>query len=105
MKAKCVVPVLSLAAVSLVAASGFAQQPAQPATQAQSAAKASNSIMFGRIIRSSGEYVLVEAGSKAHYTLDDQKRSKHYNGRTVAITGTVDLNAKTIHVQKIEVAA
>jgi microcompartment protein CcmK/EutM len=105
MKSKGMVSVLSLTAVSLIAAGSFAQQPAQQPTQAQGTTQASNTVMFGRIVKSSGEYVLVESGSKAHYRLDDQKRGKHYSGRTVAITGIVDSNSKSIHVQKIEVAA
>ena len=84
------------------------EQPAAPqqpqAAKAQAPSK-SVSTVFGRIIKSSGTYVLEESASRAHYTLDDQKRARQYNGRVVAITGMVNAESKSIEVQKIEVAA
>jgi N-acetylneuraminic acid mutarotase len=61
--------------------------------------------VFGRIMKQSGTYVLVESASKEHYSLDDQKTAKKYAGRAVFITGTMDVASKSIHVQRIEAAA
>ena len=87
------------------------EQQSQPlqATASQSAQPGSNAArattIFGKIIKQSGTYVLVESASKEHYSLDDQKTAKKYNGRAVFITGTIDVTSKSIHVQTIEAAA
>lgn len=81
------------------------QAGAQPAAQPQPSKAANLNTLAGKIEKKSGRYVLLESASKAPYELDDQKEAKRYAGRVVFITGTVDVAAKTIHVQKIEVAA
>ena len=82
------------------------QQPqATPSPSAQPASNPKTTTIFGKIIKQSGTYVLVESASKEHYTLDDQKTAKKYHGRAVYITGTVDVGSKNVHVQTIEAAA
>jgi hypothetical protein len=114
MEAKRAGLVLSVALVlNLLPGSAGAQgeqQSQQPqATPPQSAQPGGNSskstTIFGKIIKQSGTYVLVESSSKEHYSVDDQKAAKKYNGRAVFITGTMDLASKSIHVQTIEPAA
>ena len=115
MKVKRAVSICSLLVVSALPLSVFAQQqqlqPSAAASEANVAAQP-NAVtqshigtVFGLVKKSSGNYVLIESGSKAHYTLDDQKKMRRYNGRVVAITGTVDPQSKTVHVQTVEVAA
>lgn len=111
MNAKCAV--ISLALASAFPLSSFLwaedQQPAQPAkpaaAQEQTSSPASVNTLAGKIEKKAGRYVLLESASKAPYALDDQKEARKYAGRVVFVTGTVDISAKTIHVQKIEVAA
>jgi hypothetical protein len=104
--------------LGLTVASGFVasgnlsaqqQQAALPvaATSANSAAAAATAsdTLFGKIKEESGNFVLIEAASKEHYVLDDQKAARRYKGRIVAVTGTVAPGTRTIHVQRIEVAA
>jgi len=111
MKAKRAGLVLSVAlALNLLPGIVAAQQEQQPpATPSQAAQPGGNpaktTTIFGKIIKQSGMYVLVESASKEHYSLDDQKTAKKYNGRAVYITGTVDVGSKSIHVQTIEAAA
>jgi len=114
MKANRAGVVLSVAlALNLLPASAGAQpeqqsQPQQttppPATQPASNS-AKTTTIFGKIVKQSGTYVLVESASKEHYSLDDQKTAKKYNGRAVYITGTVDVGSRSVHVQTIEAAA
>jgi hypothetical protein len=117
MKCKVANLALSIAFVSSLTFSAglFAQEPAQQTMQARNenpapaksaaATAAQPDVLFGRIQRSSGSYILVESATKAHYALDDQKKARQYDGRVVAITGTVSNGSHTVHVQKIEVAA
>jgi hypothetical protein len=114
MKAKRAGLVLSVALVlnPLPGMAAAQQEPPsqQPqATPSQTAQPGSNpaktTTIFGKIIKQSGTYVLVESASKEHYALDDQKTAKKYNGRAVYITGTVDVGSKSVHVQTIEAAA
>jgi len=112
MKAKCAGLVLSVLLTSnLLPGTAGAQQQSQQSqsTRPQATPSATNAskttTIFGRITRESGAYVLVESASKVHYSLDDQKTAKKYNGRAVFITGTMDPASKSIHVQTIEAAA
>ena len=62
--------------------------------------------MFGgRITKSNGAYVLRASSGKTSYMLDDQKAAKHYEGKIVVVTGTIDKTNNLIHVQKIEAVA
>jgi len=91
---------------ALLAQDQQATPPAKSATaQSHTSGPASVNTLAGKIERKDGRYVLLESASKAPYVLDDQKEAKRYAGRVVFVTGTVDMAAKTIHVQKIEVAA
>lgn len=109
MKVQSAVSLLSLVVVSVVAVPGatLAQQSATPQAQtvpAKATVTTQSVTLFGRIQKSDGAYVLIESASKAHFVLDDQKTAKHYNGRVVVITGTMD-GGSTVHVQRIEVAS
>jgi N-acetylneuraminic acid mutarotase len=114
MKAKCVAAMVSLLGASAFPLTGaFAQDqkpveqqnPTPPSAQSQPAHTAAINTLAGRIEKKSGRYVLMESASKSQYVLDDQKIAKRYEHRVVFVTGNVDMAAKTIHVQKIEVAA
>jgi len=54
---------------------------------------------------SNGKYVLEDPSTKHSYYLDDAKAAKKFDGKMVAVTGTLDNSGYTIHVQKIEAAA
>lgn len=59
----------------------------------------------GRILKSNGRYMLKDFSGKAAYMLDDQVKAKHYQGKIVVVTGTMNQDSNTIHVEKIEAAA
>jgi uncharacterized protein YdeI (BOF family) len=62
-------------------------------------------IFGGRILKSNGRYMLKDSSGKIAYMLDDQVKAKHYQGKIVVVTGTMDQDSNTIHVEKIEAAA
>ena len=59
----------------------------------------------GKISMSNGKYVLEDSTSKMSYVLDNQKKAKQFEGKSVMVTGTLDTNKNMIHVKKIEAAA
>jgi hypothetical protein len=101
--ASSLVVVLALSIPAAAPAQQAAQTPVQ-AVPARAVPNTQTVTLFGRIRKSDGSYVLVESASKAHYVLDNQKTAKHYNGRVVVVTGTME-GGSTVHVQRIEVAS
>jgi len=57
---------------------------------------------MGTIVKDGDAYVLKAANEK--YLLDSQKKAKHYKGKDVQITGTLEKAKKMIHVEKIKVS-
>src|SRR3974390_1409993 len=112
MKVNCAVATLVLA--SAIPFSGVLAQdrltshtdPPTLAPTPDPAAPVTMNMIAGRVLkRKSGQYVLQESASKADYSLDNQKLAKHYAGKVVFITGTVNIPAKTVAIKKIEAAA
>lgn len=56
-------------------------------------------------VKLGSKYVLYDAGSKAVYQLDDQKKPEPFAGSKVKVTGTYDAATKTIHVSDIQAAS
>jgi Protein of unknown function (DUF5818) len=55
---------------------------------------------MGTVVHENGEYFL-RAGD-LEYKLDDQSEARRYEGRSVKVTGSLEKQSNTIHVQKIE---
>jgi uncharacterized protein YdeI (BOF family) len=83
---------------------GSAPNQSQP-NQPQPSSDAEAQIFGGKITKSNGRYMLKDSSGKMAYMLDDQVKAKHYEGKIVIVTGTMDQASNTIHVQKIEAAA
>jgi hypothetical protein len=66
-------------------------QQQQPATQK----------FTGTIVKTAGRYVLRVTGNSS-YELDDQEKAKQYEGKQVAIGGTLDAKGNSLHVISIE---
>ena len=81
--------------------SASAQEPVQPKPE-QSQKRSST--FTGTIARTGEQYVLREV-SGATYSLDDADLAKKFEGKIVKITGLLDLEARMIHVEKIELMA
>jgi len=58
----------------------------------------------GKITKSNGRYVLEDQSMNSSYYLDDTKAAQKFEGKNVVVTGTLDAQNRTIHVQKIEAA-
>jgi Protein of unknown function (DUF5818) len=71
-----------------------------PAKQEQPAAPT----FEGTILKSGTRYVL-KVSSYSAYQVDDQDRPKQYEGRQVRIAGTLDADAKSLHITSIELAS
>jgi len=46
--------------------------------------------------------MLEDAATKTSYKLDDAAKARSYDGKDVKVTGTLDAQSKTIHVQSID---
>jgi hypothetical protein len=72
----------------------------QAQTDATSAQQSARSFE-GRITKSGDKLVLREASTKTAYQLDDQSKAKHFQGKDVMVTATLDSSTNTLHVVDI----
>jgi hypothetical protein len=56
----------------------------------------------GRIVKENGKVVLKDPVTKNSYQIDDAAKAKPYMGKQVKVTGKLDMNSNTIHVESIE---
>lgn len=61
-------------------------------------------VFQGTVLRN-GEQFVLRAASGAIYRLDDPQRAQAFEGKAVTVTGKLDAQGKTIHVERIEPAA
>jgi len=77
--------------------------PAYSQDQAQMQQQQQAQTFTGTVVRDGGQYVLRDSSGQT-YKLDNPDQAKQYEGKTVKVTGTLDQQAMTIHVQNIEPA-
>jgi uncharacterized protein DUF5818 len=73
---------------------------AQPQPQQPSDART----ITGTIVKDGDKYVL-KTSDKMTYQLDDQEKAKQYEGKKVKITGTLEVNSNTLHIESIELVS
>jgi hypothetical protein len=73
-----------------------APHPSQ--TQAQPEAKT----FTGTILKSGENFVLSDTATKARYLLDNQDMARPYEGKSVKVTGTIDVANNMIHIETID---
>jgi hypothetical protein len=56
-------------------------------------------------VKNGAKFVLYDSSTNTVYQLDDQKAPVQYAGDKVKVTGSLNGDTKTIHVEKIEPAA
>jgi hypothetical protein len=56
----------------------------------------------GKIVKENGQLMLKDPVTKVSYRFDDAAKAKQYAGKQVKVTGKLDLNTNTIHVESIE---
>ena len=79
-------------------------QPQQDKMQPPSDAE-KTTVFTGKVMKSKGQYVLIDDSAKVTYALDDQEKAKSFNGKTVKVTGTLETASNMIHIANIEPAA
>jgi hypothetical protein len=57
---------------------------------------------MGTILKDRENYVLNDPATKSRYRLDDAKKARPYEGKTVKVIGTLDKASNTIHVETIQ---
>jgi hypothetical protein len=78
----------------------------QPKTDNGSASSDPETATFtGRIMKSGSNLVLEDADNKVTYLLDDQEKAKSFEGKSVKVTGQLDVATNTIHIAEIEPVA
>ena len=77
-----------------------AQQPGQPGAQAGQPQGVQT--FTGMIVKSGDKYVLQDSATGTIYDIDHQDEVSKHVGRKVHVTGTLDPNGKTIHLQPSE---
>src|ERR1700687_748780 len=71
---------------------------AKSQTQAQPEAET----YIGTILKDGENYVLSDSATKSRYRLDDAKKARPYEGKSVKVTGTLDKASNVIHVKTIQ---
>lgn len=56
----------------------------------------------GKVVKENGQLMLKDPVTKVSYRFDDAAKAKQYAGKQVKVTGKLDLNTNTIHVESIE---
>ncbi|MFZ1010004.1 MAG: DUF5818 domain-containing protein [Candidatus Sulfotelmatobacter sp.] len=59
-------------------------------------------VFSGKITKEDGKLVLKDPVTKVSYKLDDQTQAKQYVGKSVKVSGKLDMNSNTIQVDSIE---
>jgi hypothetical protein len=73
---------------------------ATPTLQTQAQPEAET--FMGTILKNGDHFVLSDSATKTKYMLDDPRRARPFEGKTVKITGTLDIASKLIHVETIQ---
>ena len=73
---------------------------AKPTFQAQAQPVAETSM--GTVLKNGENFVLSDSATKTIYTLDDPRKARPFEGKTVKVTGTLDIASNLIHVQAIQ---
>jgi cell division septation protein DedD len=76
-------------------------EPQMP-TAGPDAASQDAKAFTGRIMKEDGKIVLKDPVTKTSYQIDDAAKVKQYMGKQVKVTGKLDVNSNTIHVDSIE---
>jgi outer membrane biosynthesis protein TonB len=83
------------------AANSQQNEPQMPAAGTDAQTQDAKSFS-GRIMKENGKIVLKDPVTKTSYQIDDASKVKPYMGKQVKVTGKLDMNSNTIHVDSIE---
>lgn len=86
--------------VTLMAAPVQSRVPITTPLQTQAPHEAET--FMGTISKSGENFVLSDSATKTRYTLDDPRKARPFEGKTVKVTGTLEVASNLIHVQTIQ---
>lgn len=73
-----------------------------PTAISQTQAQPETETFMGTILKDGENYVLSDPATKSRYTLDDAKKARPYEGKSVKVTGTLDKASNVILVETIQ---
>jgi hypothetical protein len=95
-----------LSLIGFVTLFGLMAAPVQSRVQqtdiSQTQAQPEAETFMGTILKDGENYVLSDSATKSRYTLDDAKKARPYEGKSVKVNGTLDKASNVIHVQTIQ---
>src|ERR1700720_3352859 len=95
-----------LSLIGFVTLFGLMAAPVQSRVQAtdisQTQTQPEAETFMGTVLKDGENYVLSDPATKSRYTLDDAKKAKPYEGKSVKVTGTLDKAGNLIHVETIQ---
>ena len=93
-----------LSLVGLVTLFCFVAAPIQSAVLATSEfqTQTETETFFGTILRNGDKFVLSDSATRSKYTLDNPKMASRYEGISVKVTGSLDMDSNLIHVETIQ---
>jgi len=79
------------------------QSPQQNAAPSSDATQTQAALAFtGRVMSEKGQLVLQDPVTKMTYRFDDPSKAKPYIGKEVKVTGRLEMNTNTIHIDRID---
>ncbi len=82
------------------AANPSQNEPQMPASGADAQTQDAKAFT-GRVVKEDGKIVLKDSVTKNSYQFDDVSKVKPFMGKEVKVTGKLDMNSNTIHVETI----
>lgn len=102
----CALAAMSIGAWSQpLGVSGSLVAPVQEQQPAPGTPDQTKSMTFSGTVAKKGNGFILRDSSGAVYRLDDSSRAARFEGKSVTVTGKLDPQTKTIHVETIEGAS
>ena len=80
--------------------------PLMPTTVAlQTRSQPEATTFLGTVLKNGDHFVLSDSATKSRYTLDNAEKASPYEGKTVTVTGTIEIASDLIHIETIQEVA
>jgi hypothetical protein len=77
--------------------------PMMPTTVAlQTRSQPDATTFLGTVLKDGDHFVLSDSATKSRYALDNAEKASHYEGKTVTVTGTIEIASNLIHIETIQ---
>jgi hypothetical protein len=68
----------------------------------QTVSQSEATTFLGTILKNGDHFVLSDSATKSRYTLDNAEKASPYEGKTVTVTGTIEIASNLIHIETIQ---